>query len=241
MTPDLRQALDDAYAAFAGYNAPDYLGLGGNFQLRDLSVESWQKFHAQHDMIVLMYSDDGSMFRYFLPRWLEWLSEGTLDFGSSEWEFWGLGHRLVMLGWQNWPESEIAALRQIFVIWAHEELAEYGGMPEWKHGPPTLALPNNSGEDMGLEGFRVYSSVLEFLFDAEEPAIYLELWLDVNLPQLARWLWTENWHEYKIERRWIVSSHLENELEAAFFADADGPNAELFSRSIELVRSLRAM
>ncbi len=239
MTPELRRALDDAYAVFAEYEAPAYLGLGNNFQLRDLKVESWQKFHAQQDMIVLMYSDDGSMFRYFLPRWLEWLSKGTVDFDASEWEFWGLGQRLVTLGWQNWPEPEIAALRQIFTVWAQEELAEHGGMAEWEHGPLTLAVPINSGENMGLEGFRVYSSLLEFLSGAEEPAIYLELWLDVNLPQLARWLWTENWHQYKIERQWITASRLESELEAAFFADANGPNAELFSRSIELVRSLR--
>lgn len=115
-----------------------------------------------------------------------------------------------------------------------------GKPPQFEEKTPSLELPSNSGENMGLEGFRVHSWIFEFLSDAKVAEIYLEIWLDSNLPQLARWLWTENWHQYKLERDWIVSSRLENELEAAFFADADGPNAELFSRSVEQVRSLRA-
>ncbi len=239
MTPELRDALDNAYEVFARYDAPDYLGLNGNFQLRDLTIASWHQFNENHDMGVLMFSDNGELSRYFLPRWLEWLSKDESNFWLGDWELWSLGNRLVLLGWQKWPVPEVASVRQIFEVWAREEIVNHGGMPECENISMTLTLASNSGENMGVEGFDVGSAIFEFVSDAQAPEIYLEIWLDTNLPQLARWLWTENWHLYKIERQWITSSRLENELEYAFFAAAGGPNAELFSRSIELVRSLR--
>ena len=83
---------------------------------------------------------------------------------------------------------------------------------------------------------------LKFLRDAKaDVAPHLDLWLRSNLLAVTEWLWTVSWMSQLNERAWATSSQLENRLEAAFFADADGPNADLFSRSVELVRALRAL
>ena len=241
MTLELRHALDDAYAVFAGYNLPDYLGLGGNFQLRDLSAARWHQLNEDHDMGVLMFSDDGSLFRYFLPRWLEWLIEETTSRDDLKyWELDNVGYRLAQAKWRNWPVEEVAVLRELFATWARAELAQYSGAPpsSWSRRENNLG---EQGEQLGLNGVSAYSELLRFLAEIGDVATYLEPWLDCNLPQLARWLWTENLREFPTAQNWVASSRLESELENAFFADADGPNAELFSRSIELVRSLRAL
>ena len=103
-------------------------------------------------------------------------------------------------------------MREVFLGWTREDVAKYGGEPS-----------------------------LQFLIEVgEDLAPHLEVWLDADLPRFARWLWTVNWTEMPSAQDWAVSSRLEISLEAAFFSDADGPNAELFSRSIELVRALRA-
>lgn len=239
ITPQLRLALDNLYEVFARYDAPDYLGLDGNFQLRDLTVKQWHALGENHDMMVQMHNE--TTFRYFLPRWLEWLSEeeDARD-DLRDWELWWLGYRLPAAHWQSWPADEVAALRALFAIWTREELAEYGGAPShsWSHHEENLG---DEGEQLGLSGASAYSELLHFLADIGDVAAYLERWLDTNLPQLARWLWIEDLSHHKGARDWITSSRLESELEAAFFADADGPDAPLFSRSIELVRSLKAM
>lgn len=238
MAPELRHALDHAYAVFARYDAPDTLGLGGNFQLRDLTVAQWHALDEHHDLGVLMFSDDGELFRYLLPRWLEWLiQDAAIRDDLRYWELDNVGYRLVWAKWRYWPADEVTALRELFDVWMREELAKYGGAPpdSWRESKNNLGT---EGERMGLNNFAVSSDLLHFLAEVGDVATYLELWLDTNLPQLARWLWTEDLSYHKGAREWVTSSRLESELEAAFFADADGPNAELFSRSIELVRSL---
>lgn len=238
MIPELHRALDNAYDVFARYDAPDYLGLGNHFQLRDLTVAQWQQLDEKHNMGVQMY---GSTFRYFLPRWLEWLSgEEAASNDLRDWELCWLGYRLPSAQWHSWPAEEVAALREFFGVWTREEPAEYGGAPphSWSHHEENLGV---EGEKLGLRGASAYSDLLHFLGEVGEVATYMERWLDANLLQLARWLWTEDLSYYKGARVWITSSRLESELEAAFFADADGPDAELLSRSIELLRSLRAM
>ena len=241
MTDDLRRVVDNAYEVFARYPVPDGLGLSGNFQLRDLSLERWLRLNEERDMGVLMYSDSGEMLRYFLPRWLDWLSEDfdTFDYHEWQWNLEGLSYRLNSARWHDWPADQVAALRAVFEVWAREEIAENNG------APPTSWLPEcvhkGESEAMGLAGFSVYSEVLDFLAGIGEAPLYLELWLDTNLSQLARWLWIEDFHRYKTERQWVASSRLKTSLETAFFANPDGPNAELFSRSVELIRSLRAL
>lgn len=241
MTPEIRRALDAVYAVFARYDAPDTLGIGGNFQLHDLTVARWHALDKQFDLGVLMFSDDGELFRYLLPRWLEWLIQdpATRD-DLGRWELDNVGTRLAQAQWQNWPADEVAALRELFAVWTRAEIAQHGGAPphSWAHHEENLGA---EGERMGLDNFAVWSELLHFLADVGDVAAYLELWIEANLPQLARWLWIEDLPHHKGAREWIVSSRLENELENAFFADADGPNAELFSRSIELVRALRQM
>ena len=237
MTPEMRQALDVVYDVFARYPTPNYLGLSGNFQLRDLTLENWLQLDKDYNIGVHLFSD--AVLRYFLPRWLEWHSDEAVEFPSYEWELWHLACRLDHAKWRDWPADEVAALRAVFEIWARQEIGEYQGMPPafWPREKGNLG---EEGERLGLADFSADSELLRFLagIGAAEP--YLELWLNTNLPQLARWLWTENLQEHKAERHWLTTSRLESELEAAFFADAAGPNAELFSRSIELVRSLRA-
>ena len=212
MTDDLRRALDAAYDVFARYPLPDIWDLSGNFQARDLSLERWFKLNEERDMGVLMYSDGGEVLRYFLPRWLDWLSDETVEFPGLDWELWSLSYRLVGANWRDWPTDEVAALRGVLLTWTREEIA--GG------GEPDLHFLNEAGEDL---------------------TPHLDLWLRSNLLSVARWLWTINWLSQQNERSWAVSSPLERRLETAFFANPDGQNAELFSRSIELVRSLRAL
>ena len=239
MTLELRSALDNAYVVFARYPMPNYLGLRGNLQLRDLGIGVWHQLNEEHDMGVLMYSDDGSMLRYFLPRWLDWLSDDIFYIASSDWGIWWLGYRLAHARWRDWPADEVAALRAVFEAWTREEIFDNDGAPAASWKPERIE--EEDGESMGLVGFSVDSELLRFLAEVGDVAAYLELWLDTNLPQLARWLWMADLSSYHGAREWIVSSRLESELEAAFFADSDGENAELFSRSIELVRSLRAL
>ena len=241
MTPQLRSALDAAYDVFAGYNAPDYLGLGGNFQLRDLTVEQWHAWDRQQDLGVLMFSGNGELLRALLPRWLEWLIQDPItrdDLGC--WELNDVSYRLAWAKWHDWPADEVAALRAVFEIWTRDELAQYGGAPpyKWSHHEERLG---EEGEKLGLRGTSVHSELLHLWAELGDVAAYLEPWLDCNLPQLARWLWIEDLSYHKGAQNWVASSRLESELEAAFFANPDGENAELFSRSIELVRSLRAL
>ena len=241
MTPELRHALDNAYDVFARYDVPEYLSLGGNFQLCDLTVARWHALDKQRDLGVLMFSDDGELLRALLPRWLEWLIQdpATRD-DLGYWELDNIGYRLAWAKWQSWPADEVAALRALFEIWTRTELAEFGGAPpyKWSHHEDRLG---EDGEQLGLSGASTHSELLHLWAEVGDVAAYLEPWLDCNLPQLARWLWLEDLDRHQGAQNWVASSRLENELEAAFFADADGPNAELFSRSIELVRSLRAL
>ena len=210
ITPELRHALDNAYDVFARYQAPDYLGLGAQFQLRDLSFARWRQLDEKHDMDLLMYSSDCVTLRWFLPRWLDWLSNEEVPL---TWESWGLGYRLASAKWRDWPATEVAALDAVFMAWTRQAIARPGDEPD-----------------------------LHFLSEAKaDVAPHLDLWLRSNLLAVTEWLWTVSWMSQPNERRWAVSSQLENRLETAFFNNPDGENADLFSRSIELVRALRAL
>ena len=183
MTEELHRALNEAHKVFACYGVPDYLGLGGSFQLRDLTMENWEQLNEQHDMGVLMFSDGGEMLRYFLPRWLEWLADDTVWFRTSRWELGDLSFRLSRANWRAWPKEEVAALQAVFAAWTRQEIAKNNGAPSssWQH-----QIAQGEGETMGLAGFSAYSDLLRFLAELGEAPLYLELWLDTNLPQLAR-------------------------------------------------------
>ena len=237
MTDELRRALDEAYEVFARYAATDYL----NFSPRGLTMQRWEQLNERHDVGVLMYSDGGEMLRLFLPRWLDWLSDDSVGFRSWEWELGSLGYRLSQARWREWPADEAAALWRVFEAWTREEIARHNGAPADASRERQLNVLGEEGKKLGLIGFAVHSDLLWFLAEIGEASFYLELWLDCNLPQLARWLWVEDLRERKVERGWITSSRLEASLEAAFFAAPDGKDAELFSRSVELIRSLRSM
>ena len=58
ISPELRATLDNAYAVFARYPMPDYLGLSGAFQLRDLSLERWKELDEKYDIDLLMLHFD---------------------------------------------------------------------------------------------------------------------------------------------------------------------------------------
>ena len=215
MNDETRRALNAAYAAFAGYEAPRYLerAPGVPHDVRHLSIGNWEKLDADNDLGVLLYNDDDNVFRHFLPRWLEFVSseEATSDF-LTFWDAYDLSHHLQRERWKTWPANEVAALREVFLAWTREETQKYEGAPP-----------------------------LWFLQKIEEDiAPHLEIWLNADLLAIAQYLWEIDWPNNPDFRRWVVSSRLESELEAAFFVAPDGPNAELFSRSVELVRSLRA-
>ncbi len=214
MTPELRHALDNAYDVFACYNAPrDFIYAHGvPHWPRNLSVNDWCQLSYDNDLEVRLLEAD--VLRHFLPRWLELMRDDATDTNFKFWwDEWRLEGTLEYTKWLTWPAPEIVALRAVFLAWTREALAKYGGEPP-----------------------------LDFLIKVgEDLAPHLELWLDADLPALARWLWMVNWPDTPTAQHWATSSRLENELEAAFFADSDGPNAELYSRSIELVRSLRAL
>ncbi len=213
MTEELRHALDKAYDVFARYPVPKDCGLSGQFQLRELSLKRWHQLDDEHDMGLLMYSEDSATLRWFLPRWLDWLSDETAEFPSLDWESWYLSYRLAHAKWREWPADEVAAVRAVFLIWTREAIAQPGKEPD------------------------LYS-----LSQAKvDVAPHLDLWLRSNLLAVAEWLWTVSWMSQPNERRWATSSQLENRLETAFFANPNGENADLFSRSIELIRSLRAL
>ena len=217
MTPELRSALDNAYDVFARYKYTHDLILspGKSYHLRSLTFDDWLQMDADNDMGVQLYPYKGhDLFRHFLPRWLEWLSEDSSERNYlSNWGFFDLAIRLGRAKWQTWPAPESAALREVFLSWTRELLAQHSS-----------EIPIDFLSEIG-----------------EDLAPYLELWLDKNLLGVSRWLWRINWADAKGAREWLTTSRLESELEAAFFADAEGPNAELFSRSIELIRSLRAL
>ena len=217
MTPELRSALDNAYDVFARYDAPRnlILPMGKSYHLRTLTLDDWHQMDADNDMGVHLYPYAGQdLFRHFLPRWLEWISEDEAEHGNLGFlDLWSLRYRLAKASWREWPTLEVTALRAVFLAWTNEALARYGG-----------EIP------------------LRFLAEIDEDlAPYLDLWLDADLSAVAHWLWIVNWPEVSGAQIWVTSSQLENRLEAAFFANPDGDNAELFSRSIELIRSLRAL
>ncbi len=112
-------ALNRAYEVFARYE--DSFGFarrsGVSRSLRELTSEDWEKMDAEFDMGVQLYSDDSTLLRHFLPRFLERLSEGP---PSHPFELWDLGYRLNQFGWLEWPREEVEALRAVFEAWTRE-------------------------------------------------------------------------------------------------------------------------
>ena len=214
ISPELRAALDNAYQVFARYHAPRDLiyARGVAHRPRDLSVANWNQLNFDNDLQVLLL--DADVLRHFLPRWLELMRDDATDADFKFWwADWQLEHRLNYTKWLTWPAPEIAGLREVFRAWTREDVAKYSGEPS-----------------------------LDFFIKIGEDVVpHLELWRAASLSALARWLWTANWAALPSARNWAVSSHLESELETAFFNNPDGENADLFSRSIELVRALRAL
>ena len=210
MNDETQRALNAAYAAFARYEAPSYLK-------RAPGVPHDVRALSRADWRQLEIDKDLSVLFYndddnvFRHFLPRWLEFISAE-DAETWDMWDVAHHLQRENWQQWPAPEVAALRDLFLAWTKEETQKYGGQPP-----------------------------LGFLKTIEENiAPHLELWLEVDLRGLAETLWTVDWSDEPNLLLWVVSSRLERELEAAFFVAPDGPNAELFSRSVELVRSLRA-
>lgn len=216
MTPELKAALGEAYTAFMSYK--DSYGFAGRsgvrHSLRQLTREDWAQMDAEFDMGVQLYSDNkNELFRHFLPRWLEWLSDDFYSHYLDDWAFWDLGYRLNQARWLQWPPEEVEALRGVFKAWAHQELAKHDG-----------EIP------------------LRFLLDIKDDlSPYLDVWLQARPVEVAQWLWTIDWNEHADAQKWATKPRVEERLEAAFFAHPDSAQAALLSRSIELMRSLRGL
>ena len=215
MTPQVRAALDGAYQVFERYK--DSYGFarrsGISHALRQLTRDDWARMDAGFDMGVQLYSDNkNELFRHFLPRWLEWLSEESEPFPPF-WLLWDLGSHLKYAQWLQWPTEEVQALRAVFEAWTRELLSQRDGK-----------IP------------------LHFLIDVEDDlSRYFDVWLDARPYEVARWLWTVDWAKNENVRVWASAPQVEAKLENAFFAHPDGADAALLSRSIEFVRSLRAL
>ena len=221
MTDELRRALNAAYQVFARYTVPGYLGLSGNVQLRDLTIENWHQLNAAHDMGALMYSDDGSMLRYFLPRWLDWLGQDPArrdDLGY--WEFLDLGYRLAQAKWREWPADEVRGVARHFGgVGARRNQREQRARPllrgngsvskrasrwDWR----TFPCPAN------CSSFYPKSVRWRFIWNCGSTPI---------CPKLRVGCGQKIGKNAKVERAWVITSRLESELETAFFADAGRP------------------
>ena len=213
MTPELREALNNVYSVFARYK--DDYGFarrsGVSHALNNLTHDDWGRMNREFDMEVLLY--EGDLFRHFLPRFLEWMREDEKEMVISfNWLWWDVSAHLQLKGWRNWPSEEVEALRAVFEAWTRQSLAEHRGQ-----------MP------------------LEFLLRIEDDlSRYLDVWLQARPLEVTSWLWTVNWNHNENARRWATQLHVEEQLEAAFFAHPEGEHAALLSRSIQLLCSLRA-
>ncbi len=216
MTPELRAALDGAYQVFARYkDSYDYTRRSGvSHALRNLTRDDWRAMNQEFDMVVLIY--DENLLRHFLPRFLEWIEENNDDQDPTiifDWLLWDVSAHLQRMGWRNWSSEEVEALRAVFEVWTREELAKHDGQ-----------IP------------------LEFLLEVEDDlGLYLNLWVEERPLEVAQWLWIVDWNANENARHWAVEPNVEERLEAAFFAHPEGTGAALLSRTVELVRSLRAL
>ncbi len=216
MTPQLRAALNNVYSLFARYK-DDYgyaRRCGVSHALRNLTRDDWHAMNREFDMVVLIHDVD--LFCHFLPRFLEWIEENNED-QSPEIIFdsllWDVGAHLQHMGWRNWSSEEVEALRAVFEAWTRQAMAEHQGR-----------IP------------------LEFLLKVEDDlSRYLNIWLDARPLEVVRWLLTLDWSTAENVQKWATQQLVEERLELAFFANPEGEHAALFSRSIQLLRSLRAL
>lgn len=216
MTPELRAALDGAYQVFARYkDSYDYTRRSGvSHALRNLTRDDWRAMNREFDMVVLIY--DENLLRHFLPRFLEWIEENNDDQDPTiifDWLLWDVGAHLQRMGWRNWSSEEVEALRAVFEAWTRQSLAEHRGeMP------------------------------LEFLLKVEDDlSRYLDMWVEARPLEVAQWLGMVDWRKHEQARLWAAQPRVEERLESAFFANPEGLDAGLLSRTVELVRSLRAL
>ncbi len=136
-----------------------------------------------------------------------------------EWECGGQGvtdldFPLNWAHWRQWPVEEVEALREVFEEWIRDALSQ---------------------QDRQIP--------LYFLLEVEDDlARYLNHWVKARPLDATQWLWTHDWrHVQEMVFKWAVQPLVAEEIESAFWANPDGKHAALFSRTLELLGSIRSL
>lgn len=212
MTPEVRQALNNVYTVFARYQ-DDYGFARRSGVRRSLQNMTWDDWKRMDDEFDMMLQIYSDLENVF-RHYLPLMLEWECEQEGGGFN-WDLYSPLVSSGWLHWPSEEVEALRRVFEAWTGAELAKRDGQ-----------IP------------------LFFLLEVEDDlGRYLNHWVRARPLEVAQWLWTINLSEKtnKVKRHWATQQLVEERLEAAFFAHPEGEHAALFSRSIQLLRSLRAL
>lgn len=121
---------------------------------------------------------------------------------------WFLEFKLARREWLQWPAEEVEAMRGVLEMWTESALRD--------------------GE---MEMF------LDFLIGAEpDVSRYCDAWLRSNPLAVARYCWTISWINPNGFHEWAKRPHVRAKFEEMFFRNPDGEHAELFSRTVDLLR-----
>lgn len=171
----------------------------------------WNDLETMADTTALY---DRSVFKCVLPRWLELLDEDGESCPNWIVDEDMFKWRLQDEQWTQWPPAQVESVRAVFRDWGQARM--------------------RAGH---MEGFIDFLGQLE-----EEVAPYLDPWLRTRPLEVAKWVGKQNWMRVETPIvRWATSARVEERMEAAFWANPDGENAEVFSGATQLLRSVRAL
>ncbi len=210
MDAKLKSALDGCYVVFAPYE--DFYGFAKHSGVsRSLRELTREDWAAMDAEFDMGVQIYSDQTPNLLRHFLPRFLEWLAEDNGAILESWDLAYRLNHFRWLSWPTEEAEALRAVFMAWTRELLTD-----------AEAYLP------------------IEFLTEIKEDLTpHLNIWLQARPYELAQWLWTLDWKQHQDSWNWATKPHVEAALEAEFFRHPDGERAQVLSRSIELIRSLR--
>lgn len=254
----LRDAAERLYAVFAHYRGkPGWSDFLDNMpeedersvarqSVRDLS-EFRYRYYAWHAVTVNEATTEA--LKYFAPRVLV---SAALPVETEVNELPGQPaatkidvelyvELMCRLGWQQWPEEEVAAITGFFDAWFNAAL-------RWPPQPwRSERMPDKVLEYMAYARLDAGAVVRKWLHHpAEEATVHLASFVASNGNELAQHatLWRQVWSHGVEEQivqhvaKVLISRQTKGRLEAAFFAEANESNRAQLSSAMDMLDAI---